>query len=111
MIPPRPSGKFGTELLTNARLAELLAREAEKVKPPLTRTFRRAARRAFLWPEEAANLIHSGRSLTELQSVGPYLEKVIKNCPTQQNTVQFQSELSDIHRAGGPARLGRGGQI
>jgi histidinol phosphatase-like PHP family hydrolase len=72
------SSRPATEFLTNASLAELLAREADKVKPPLTRAFRRASRRAFLWPEEAADLIHSGRSLTELQSVGPYLEGVIK---------------------------------
>ena len=79
MSPPRPASKFVTELLTNASLAELLAREADKVKPPLTKAFRRAARRAFLWPEEAADLVRSGRSLTELQGIGPYLEKVIKN--------------------------------
>jgi histidinol phosphatase-like PHP family hydrolase len=78
MIPPRPVAGPGTELLTNAGLAELLAREADKVKPPLTRAFRRASRRAFLWAEEAADLIRSGRSLTELQGIGPYLEKVIK---------------------------------
>ncbi len=77
--PPRRCAKARAELFTNARLAELLAREAEKVKPPLTKAFRRAARRAFLWPEEAADLVHSGRSLTDLQSIGPYLEKVINN--------------------------------
>ena len=78
VAPPRPATEAGTELLTNASLAELLAREADKVKPPLTRAFRRASRRAFLWPEEAADLIRTGRSLTELQGIGPYLEKVIK---------------------------------
>ena len=77
-IPPRLASRPATEFLTNASLAELLAREADKVKPPLTRAFRRASRRAFLWPEEAADLIRSGRSLTELQGIGPYLEKVIK---------------------------------
>ena len=76
--PPRPASGPATEFLTNASLAELLAREADKVKPPLTRAFRRASRRAFLWPEEAADLIRTGRSLTELQGIGPYLEKVIK---------------------------------
>ena len=77
VAPPRPATAAGTELLTNACLAELLAREADQFKPPLTRAFRRASRRAFLWPEEAADLIRSGRSLTELQGIGPYLEKVI----------------------------------
>lgn len=64
--------------LTNAQLAELLAREAERVRPPLTRAFRRAARHAFLWPEEANDMVRRGRSLTELQSVGPYLEKKLR---------------------------------
>jgi hypothetical protein len=77
-IPPRPGFAPVTEFLTNASLAELLAREADKVTPALTRAFRRASRRAFLWPEEAADLIRSGRSLTELQGIGPYLEKVLK---------------------------------
>ena len=65
--------------LTNEQLAELLACQAEKSHPPRTRAFRRASRRAFLWPEEASSLEHAGRSLTELQSIGPYLEKIIRS--------------------------------
>jgi histidinol phosphatase-like PHP family hydrolase len=65
--------------LTNANLAELLAREADNARPPLTRAFRRASRRAFLWPEEAGAIVRAGRSLTELQGIGPYLEKVIRS--------------------------------
>ncbi len=64
--------------LSNAELAELLARQAENARPPLTRAFRRASRRAFLWPEEASSLQKLGRSLTELQGIGPYLEKLIR---------------------------------
>jgi histidinol phosphatase-like PHP family hydrolase len=64
--------------VTNAALAELLAIEAEKARPPLTRAFRSASRRAFLWPQEAADVVRSGRSLAELQGVGPYLERVIR---------------------------------
>jgi histidinol phosphatase-like PHP family hydrolase len=64
--------------LTNIQVAELLAREGEKTKPPLQRALRKAARSAFLWPEEAAEVVHTGRSLTELQSIGPYLEKLIR---------------------------------
>jgi histidinol phosphatase-like PHP family hydrolase len=56
----------------------LLAREAEAAKQPLSRAFRRASRRAFLWPEEASVLFAQERSLTELQSVGPYIEKIIR---------------------------------
>lgn len=64
--------------LRNEQLAELLARQADKARPPLTRTFRRASRRAFLWPDEAYSLHECGRTLTELQGIGPYLEKLIR---------------------------------
>jgi len=64
--------------LTNADLAELLAREAEKREGILIRAFRRAARSAFLWPELAAEVAASGRSLTELHSVGPFIAKQIQ---------------------------------
>ena len=59
-------------------IAELLSREAEAAASPLQRALRRAARRAFLWPEQAAELVAQGRSLTELSGIGPYLEKVIR---------------------------------
>ena len=31
-----------------------------------------------MWTEEACDLLHSGRSLTELEKVGPYIEKLIQ---------------------------------
>src|SRR5690349_14878448 len=58
-------------------IAELLASESEKARPPLQKALRRAARRAFLWPEEAAEIVRQKRSLTELPGVGPTLEKYI----------------------------------
>jgi histidinol phosphatase-like PHP family hydrolase len=61
----------------NAKIAELLAIAGDSARPPLTKAFRRASRRAFLWPEEAADLLQKGRSLTELPGIGPYLEKII----------------------------------
>jgi putative hydrolase len=63
--------------ITNRIIAELLAREAEKASYHLARTFRRAARSAFLWPREAAKLIDDGESLTNLAGIGPFLEKRI----------------------------------
>lgn len=62
----------------NRAIAELLAMEAEKVDGHLSRAFRRAARLAFMWPEEAGELFRQKRSLTELAGVGPYLEKTIR---------------------------------
>ncbi len=64
--------------LTNADLAELLALEGERAKYPAQKALRRASRRAFMWEEEAANVVASGRSLTELTAVGPYIEVVIE---------------------------------
>lgn len=62
---------------SNAQIAELLARQATEESGVLSRAFRRAARSAFLWPEEAAQLLTQKRSLTELRSVGPFIEKQI----------------------------------
>jgi hypothetical protein len=62
----------------NAKIAELLAIAGDSARPPLTKAFRRASRRAFLWPEEAADLVQKGRSLTELPGIEPYLEKTIR---------------------------------
>jgi hypothetical protein len=64
--------------VTNAEIFELLAVEAERARPPMTRAFRRAARRAHLWPEEATALIEQRRSLTELSGISPYIEKYIE---------------------------------
>ena len=63
--------------ITNASLAELLALEAEESSGHLQRAFKRASRRAFLWPEEAFTLLSNNRSLTELPGIGPYLAKRI----------------------------------
>jgi hypothetical protein len=65
------------ETLTNASIAELLAREAENADGHIRRAFLRAARSAFYWSEPAADLLEQGRSLTELVSIGPFLEKRI----------------------------------
>src|ERR1700686_3343009 len=66
------------QVLDNGGIAELLAVEGDAAKPPLQKAFRRAARRAFLWPEEASQLLRERRSLTELPGIGPYLEKIIR---------------------------------
>jgi len=64
-------------VLSNTELAELLAREAEKKSGILSRAYRRAARSAFLWPQEVSDLIKQNRSLTELRSIGPFITKRI----------------------------------
>ena len=64
--------------LSNSQLAELLAIQSERETSFKQRALRRAARRAFLWPEEATNLFRQGRSLTELSAVGPYLARCMQ---------------------------------
>ena len=63
--------------ITNADLAELLALESREAEGVLQRALKRAARAAFLWPLEAADLHREGRRLTELHGVGPRIEAMI----------------------------------
>jgi putative hydrolase len=44
----------------------------------LQKALRRASRKAFLWPEEAAQMVEDGRSLEELPGVGPSLNRIIQ---------------------------------
>jgi putative hydrolase len=67
-----------TRSLDNAGIAELLAKAAEEARPPVSRALRRASRHALLWPEEVFDLFQAKRPLTELQSVGPYIERLIR---------------------------------
>src|SRR4051812_46240365 len=78
---PRPSAsgspiKTG-EGLDNAAIAEQLAREAESAEGHQKLALKRACREAILWPEEAAILKAEGRSLTELDGVGPSIGRRI----------------------------------
>jgi len=66
-------------VLSNVNIGELLAQQAERETGILSRAFRRAARSAFLWPMEAADLVAQNRSVTELRSVGPFIGKQIQN--------------------------------
>ena len=66
-------------MLSNTNIAELLAQQAERETGILFRAYRRAARSAFLWPEEASHLVTQNRSLTELRSIGPFIEKQVRH--------------------------------
>jgi histidinol phosphatase-like PHP family hydrolase len=65
-------------MLSNSDVAELLAQQAERETGILSRAFRRAARSAFLWPENAVDLAAQNQSLTELRGVGPFIERQIR---------------------------------
>ena len=61
--------------LSNASLAELLELEADAAQGHRKRALGRASSAALLWPEEAAAVAGGGRSLTELEAVGPGIER------------------------------------
>jgi DNA polymerase (family 10) len=65
--------------LSNAQIAELLARAAEDEPEGSNRrrALQRASRAAFHWTEEAWSLIDADRPLAELRSVGPWIGGVI----------------------------------
>ena len=67
-------------MLSNTDIAELLAQQAEtRDRHSCARAYRRAARSAFLWPEEVSDLVAQNRSLTELRGIGPFIEKQIRH--------------------------------
>ena len=65
-------------MLSNTAIAELLAQQAERETGILSRAFRRAASSAFLWPEHVLDLVAEDRPLTDLRSIGPFIEKQIR---------------------------------
>jgi histidinol phosphatase-like PHP family hydrolase len=66
-------------LLSNSDIAELLVTAAEDATGMRQKALKRASRSAFFWPEEAADLVASGRSLQELHSVGPFIARLIED--------------------------------
>ena len=78
MLHHTKQGASAIDTLTNLEIAELLAVAAENARQPLQKALRRASRRAFLWPEEAAELVRQDRSLEELAAVGPALNRIIR---------------------------------
>jgi putative hydrolase len=60
-------------VLDNAQLGELLWRAATEEAAHRRRALERAARAARSWTEEAADLVATDRSLTELHGVGPWV--------------------------------------
>lgn len=65
-------------MLSNSDIAELLAQQADRETGMLARAFRRAARSAFLWPENLVELAEQNRALTELRGIGPFIQRQIQ---------------------------------
>ncbi len=64
--------------LTNEELAELLALASEEHEGNKEKAARRASRKAYRWPQEAARLVEEGTSLKVLPAVGPWVARQIQ---------------------------------
>jgi putative hydrolase len=60
-------------VLTNADIGELLWNAGREETDHRRRALERASRAARFWPEEAHEVVDSGRSLTDLPAVGPWV--------------------------------------
>ena len=90
--------------LSNSAIAELLALAAEDARMPLQKALRRASRKAFMWPEEAALIVADGRSLSELPAVGPTLSRIISNWIDDPPTLPKPPEMETIAEPWRPYR-------
>jgi histidinol phosphatase-like PHP family hydrolase len=63
--------------LSNRQMAELAAVAAESQEGNKQKALRRCAHLALMWEEEAADVQSQGRSLTELEGVGKWLNGVL----------------------------------
>ena len=63
--------------LSNEQIAELLALAAEDHEENKQKAARRASRKAYTWPEEAAEMVKAGKSLKVLAGVGPWVSRLI----------------------------------
>jgi histidinol phosphatase-like PHP family hydrolase len=63
---------------SNVDISELLARAGEDAEGHRARAYRSAARAALMWAEEAWELAVEGRSLTELERIGPSLARRVR---------------------------------
>jgi histidinol phosphatase-like PHP family hydrolase len=64
-------------VLSNGDLAILLGRQAQEERDHRRRALERASRAAMFWPEEATVVLATGRALTELPAVGPWVAERI----------------------------------
>ena len=74
----RPTRSASATSLTNGDLGELLGAAAREETDHRRRALARASRAARFWPEEAGELAGSGRQLTELRAVGPWVAERIE---------------------------------
>lgn len=66
-------------MLSNRQISELAAVAAESYEGNKQKAMRRCSHLALMWAEEAAGLLSEGRSLTELEGVGDWLQGVLRS--------------------------------
>ena len=77
--PPSWWGQDGSSMtLHNGEIAELLLQAAAEQEGHRKLALERASKEAWRWPEEAAEVAASGRPLTGLRSVGPWVAEQIE---------------------------------
>jgi histidinol phosphatase-like PHP family hydrolase len=79
--------------MTNADIAEQLAFEAGEATGHLRMALKRAARAAFLWPDEVSDLAERGAPLTSLPAVGPFIERTVLRWLDKPPPARDSSEL------------------
>jgi histidinol phosphatase-like PHP family hydrolase len=72
-VGDRPAQNASATSPTNGDLGELLRRAAREETDHRRRALERASRASRFWPEEAGEVAGSGRPLTELRAVGPWV--------------------------------------
>jgi histidinol phosphatase-like PHP family hydrolase len=72
-VGDRPTQNASTTSPTNGDLGELLRGAAREETDHRRRALERASRASRFWPEEAGEVAASGRPLTELRAVGPWV--------------------------------------
>jgi histidinol phosphatase-like PHP family hydrolase len=79
--------------LANTDLSELLARRAGETAGHRARAYGVAARVALMWSEEASDVLAAGRSLTELERIGPSLARRIESWLEEDAPVPARPEV------------------
>jgi histidinol phosphatase-like PHP family hydrolase len=72
-VGDQPTQNASATSPTNGDLGELLRRAAREETDHRRRALERASRASRFWPEEAGEVAASGRPLTELRAVGPWV--------------------------------------
>ncbi len=96
-------------IVSNGQIAELLSTAAENEEGHRRQALERAGRAAmFTWPEEAFDVASSGRSLTELRGVGPWmarrLEELFEDPPEPVEPPEIRRGFLSLAEARGAIR-------